>query len=265
MALHTWKEKLMKKIFLLVSATCLFLSLNVAAQTPPPVAQPAPTPAPALAPAPTPAPAVAPAPTVTPTAPMPMQAPGPVIVVPPPPPAPAPTPVVVAPAPSPTAQPNIYDPNVARYAPKKLRPIQGMTPPVGYVEVNQPRKGLVVGGSVLFGVSYGMGLILAGVDDTTRVLAIPIAGPMVWGFQESDRNHDNPDDMYDTENENAPAYYGIMWSVAEITGLTLLIVGVAAKKKSWLRWDIASLDMDVNVMPVMTASGAGSVAMWGSF
>jgi hypothetical protein len=247
-----------KKTVIFTVSVLTLISLQALAQEPQPV-QPAP--APAVTPAPAPAVTPAPAPAVTPA---PAPAPTPV-------PAPASAQVVVlpaspqyvqappTPAPAPEAAPDVFDPNVARRMPKKLRPISGQLPPPGYVEVMQIRKGLVTAGTVLFSVGYGMGLLVAGSSPEAHVLAIPLVGPMIWGFTMADKEDNDYDDYDDYEGFG---YYGVLWSMTQIAGLTMLIVGVAAKKKAWLRWDLAGLD--VRVQPVMTAE-TGGLMLHGTF
>ena len=87
-------------------------------------------------------------------------------------------PPIAAPAPPP-AYPPAYYPPVPR-GPARLRYEEGDPIPPGYHVVQRARQGLVIAGTIVFAVSYGIALTVALVDDfkdQTGSLAIPIAGP----------------------------------------------------------------------------------------
>ena len=139
-----------------------------------------------------------------------------------PPPAPAGTP---APAPYPAPYYGQYPP--PGYQPYPQQPYQQYQPypslpPPQLVTEHRPRRGLVIGGAVTFGVSWGLAasisLLLSdcsGCSGTSNniaeVLWIPIAGPVLAGSRDSGSN--------DTA-------FWILWSVAELAGATMFIIGV---------------------------------------
>jgi len=126
-----------------------------------------------------PPPAARPAPAATP-APAPVAAPPPPVRAAPAPAAPAP---VVAPLPPaspayvPPAGPASLDTR-----PPVLPYYQGMPVPPGYEVVRHPASGLIIGGLVGMGASYGTALIVGATqsfDNASGWLAMPIAGPFL--------------------------------------------------------------------------------------
>lgn len=128
---------------------------------PPPPARP--TPLPAAKPVPAPAPAAKPGPAQpSPAAPAPAARPLP---------PPAPSPAAYAP-PAGTASKDPRPPVLPYY--------EGMPVPPGYQVVYRPATGLLAGGFIGMGASYGAALIVGatqGFGNATGWLALPIAGP----------------------------------------------------------------------------------------
>ena len=121
--------------------------------------------------------------------------------------APAPTPAPYPPtAPAGTPAPAAYPaPYYGQYPPPGYRRIrssrihaQYQAPPRQLVTEHRARKGLVIGGAVTFGVSWGLAasislLLTDGSScsgtcrDSAEVLWIPVAGPVLAGARDSDR------------------------------------------------------------------------------
>lgn len=143
--------------------------------------------------------------------------------------------------------------------PRKLRPIEGQTPPPGYVEVDRRKKGLIIGGSVLFGSVY-LACVIASVAD--RMLLIPLVGPMIAGYSDRDSRGD---DLYDISEEEkyTGRLFGTLGTLAQVTGLTLFIFGMAQKSKIWLRQDIAGLK--IQVTPTLVGFGDPGIGLSGTF
>jgi hypothetical protein len=137
-----------------------------------------------------------------------------------PPPAPAGTP---PPAPYPAPYYGQYPP--PGYAPYPQQPYPQYQPypplpPPQLVTEHRPRRGLVIGGAVTFGVSWGLAasISLLASDcstcsgrDSTDVLWIPIAGPVLAGSRDTGSND---------------SAFWILWSVAELAGVTMFVIGV---------------------------------------
>ena len=90
------------------------------------------------------------------------------------------------------------------------------------VTEHRARKGLVIGGAVTFGVSWGLAasislLLTDGSScsgtcrDMAEVLWIPIAGPVLAGARDS--------------GSDGSAFW-ILWSVAELAGVTMFVIGL---------------------------------------
>jgi len=146
----------------------------------------------------------------------------------PPPPAAAPAPAPYpppAPAGTPAPYPAPYygqypPPGYAPY-PQQYQPYPPLPPPQLVTE-HRPRRGLVIGGAVTFGVSWGLAASISllasdcstcssGTRDMYEVLWIPIAGPVLAGSRDSGSND---------------SAFWILWSVAELAGATMFIIGV---------------------------------------
>jgi len=145
-----------------------------------------------------------------------------------------------------------------RKKPKKLHAVSGKTPPEGYVEVEQRRRKMIIAGSSIFGGVYGFCLLLAGEDNR---LIIPFAGPIIAGFSyksslpKNNDDHDNP--------EVYARMWGILGSVAQVTGVTLFIMGLASKKKVWLRQDLAGLK--IQFAPTVVGKKSPGLGVVGTF
>ena len=106
----------------------------------------------------------------------------------------------------------------------------GYTPPPGYApypgypplqltQVHRPRRGLVTGGAITFGVTWGVAASIAFLlsscdgcnDSQAAYLWIPIAGPLVVAAHDSASGGDSV--LY-------------LWSAAQAAGLVMFIVGL---------------------------------------
>ena len=160
----------------LVAAAPLAHAQSTASFPSDPPAAPPPRPAPAPPP-PRPAPTyAAPKP-----APAPAAKPAPVPANPAPAPAPDPKPV---PAPAPQRDLPAYEPPPGTASKDPRPPVlpyyEGMPVPPGYQVVHRPATGLMAGGLIGMGASYGAALIVGatqGFDNATGWLAMPLAGP----------------------------------------------------------------------------------------
>ena len=174
---------------------------------------------------------------------------------PPPPPA-APYPQAVPPggyyAPPPGAYP--YPPPGA-YAPQSPKVIdleEGQAVPQGYHSATKPRLGLVIGGSVLFGVTWltsvASGAIGAGFGwDRGSLLLIPVAGPfalMPGGTATGD-------------------LFLVLDGLSQAGGIAMLVAGLAAPKAVAVRNDLAKLQLMPT--PMTFGKGSGGFGLKGQF
>jgi len=180
-------------------------------------------------------------------------------------PAPVEAPTVIST--SPASQPTLAAESTMelRKLPRKLNPIEGQAPPLGYVEVEKRRKGLIISGSVVFGAIYLGCLIGSTAGD--RMLAIPLVGPMIAGFNGLDSRDE--DFEYDYERreyedaEYAAKLFGTLGTVAQATGIALFIAGMATKKKIWLRQDIAGVKLLLT--PTLVGNNGPGLGVSGTF
>lgn len=120
--------------------------------------------------------------------------------------------------------------------------------PYGYRKEARVRGGLVAGGAVAFGVSYGLsvGLGLLGADmsslyggkNTTEALFIPIAGPWIQLGQTSTASGQ---------------FLLVADGVVQLAGVSMLVAGIVAKRTILVRTDYAS----ATLTPIATRRGAG--------
>ncbi len=139
-----------------------------------------------------------------------------------------------------------------RAPPRKIKDWDPNEPvPPGYTAVTRPRLGLVIPGSIVFGVSYvlsfiiGLEGVLAGFRQMWPLM-IPVAGPFIGlGTMPGD------------------VVTGVLLTldgIAQVAGATMFIIGLAAPSTILVRNRHATL-MPV---PILTSGGAG-VGLAGSF
>lgn len=152
-----------------------------------------------------------------------------------------------------------------RKKPRRLRPIEGEQPPLGYVEIEKRKKGLIISGSVVFGSVYLGCLIASTAGD--RMLAIPLAGPMIAGYNGPEHVSSDYDSDYEKREYEDAKYaarlFGTLGTLAQATGIALFIAGMASKKKVWLRQDLAGIKMQM--MPTVVGSNGPGFGMVGTF
>jgi len=111
------------------------------------------------------------------------------------------------------------------------------TTPVAVPAQQQPvtyesrrRTGLIVTGSILFGISYLIAVLVA-VGDEDGLWAIPVAGPFIK--------------MDIIDDDGSAASYGYvaftLWGLVQAVGLTLLTLGIVLRREVPVR---AGLDLD---------------------
>jgi hypothetical protein len=214
------------------------------AQARPPAFVPPPVPAPAAAPA---VPAPYPPPAAYPP-PYPYQGP---YYPPPPPPASAVAPngEYVAPL-SQTTQPTYVPQSVALSGPRMIRDWQeGMPIPHGYHQETRARRGLVIAGSIVFGVTYIYTSLIAAAGEESSgqnelgSLWVPVLGPFMQ-MAETDSPLGN--------------YVLLLDGLAQAAGVTMLVAGLVYPRHVLVRNDLASM----TVVPMkigMEGSGLGVV------
>jgi len=152
-------------------------------------------------------------------------------------------------APPPYGQPPYGQPTY-NAPPKRLPYNEGDPVPAGYHVSTHLRTGLVVAGSVLFGVFYGLTVAGAGSVDSSdgNRLLIPVFGPVLYG------------NTLTGDWRNFSRFFLWIDTLAQTAGATMLIVGVAAPKTELVRNDLGS----VHIQPLV-GRGTGGLALGGSF
>jgi hypothetical protein len=175
----------------------------------------------------------------------------------PPPPSTAypPPPGTPPPAPPPGYPPYQY-PGYPAYAPPyQYQPQAVMQPTM----VHRPRRGLVVGGAVTFGVTWGIAASLSllftdGQSDCTGscrremdVLWVPVAGPL-WANARG-------------TGSDSTAFFAL-WSAAELAGIIMFSFGVAGHDVASYRVAQNGPTLELAPMVSRQGSGLGVLARW---
>jgi hypothetical protein len=130
-------------------------------------------------------------------------------------------------------------------------------PPLGYTPLWRPRSGLIVGGALTFGASYGFCVFLAGTGDSPETRAgrnnlaplfIPIAGPFVQMFQKGDPSA--------TEKIELAVMGGV-----QLAGAVMLFGGLTTKRRVFVRNDLIR---NVTITP-MTGQATTGMLLSGHF
>jgi hypothetical protein len=152
----------------------------------------------------------------------------------------APYPYYVAPPP-PMMPPPAYGPQYTQpsYAPPRIKYQEGMAPPRGYHLEENPRRGLVVAGSVVLGTTYFLsamiGISSGNKDD--RWLMLPLFGPF---FDIAARNEHGCSGGSTASNAACEVFdpiikfYLAMDGVAQTAGGILLATGFIFPKKEFV-------------------------------
>ena len=147
--------------------------------------------------------------------------------------APAPPPAY----PPPTYYPPAPPPPYGGYprGPARLRYEEGDPIPAGYHVVHRSRQGLVIAGTIVFAVSYGIALSVAMIDDFkdgTSSLAIPVAGPwlMMYNRSRPDCDSQTGNGCVEQSLETILRFYLALDGVAQAAGVGMLSFGMAGRQ-----------------------------------
>jgi hypothetical protein len=217
---------------------------------------------------PPPAPRPAPPPPRPATVPVPARPPPPAAQPAPPKPAPAPSSAKAAPALVPYEPPPGTASNDPR--PPVLPYYEGMPVPPGYQIVHRPATGLLAGGFVGMGVSYGAALIVAatqGFDNATGWLALPIAGPWL-AIAERSYEQCRTSTIQQARRCVSEAVGEVQFitfvavdGVFQIASGLLILAGALSSKDELIRGDLVHVD----VRPSPTGSLDWAVSVQGRF
>jgi hypothetical protein len=149
----------------------------------------------------------------------------------------------------PYGQPQYAQPNYVT-GPKKMPYSEGDPVPAGYHVSTHARTGLVVAGSIVFGIFYGFTAAGAGSssDSDTNLLYVPVVGPILYG------------NTLTSDYRSVSRFFLWIDALAQAGGATMLLVGLLVPKTELVRNDIG----EVHVQPMVGTNGGG-LALSGSF
>jgi len=167
-----------------------------------------------------------------------------------------------------TTQSTYVPQSVALSGPEEITEFDHNRPvPEGYTLVHRTRKGLLVGGGVTFGVTYGISLLVAAVGEDTKncdtydyydstssgsctnevaAMAIPVAGPFIQ--------------IANTDSAVAKLFLAGLGG-AQVAGAIMLYYGLTTKKPVLVRNDLVG---SLQVSPLI-GSGHTGLALSGHF
>ncbi|MEO8841345.1 MAG: hypothetical protein ABI591_31905 [Kofleriaceae bacterium] len=166
----------------------------------------------------------------------------------------SPLPVYVAPL-SQTTQTTYVPQSVALSGPEEIDAgDDNRGAPLGYTPVERTRKGLLIGGGVSLGVSYGISALTAAigqdVGDNGRnevaAMWIPVAGPFIQ--------------MGETDSATARVFLAGL-GAAQVAGAVMLYYGLTTTKKVYVRNDLVG---SMTITP-MAGNGSSGFALAGRF
>lgn len=144
--------------------------------------------------------------------------------------------------------------SVAMSGPEEIDDVEDdRAPPPGYTPVQRKRKGLLIGGGVTLGVSYGISALTAAVGEDTSdggknslaAMWIPVAGPFIQMAR---------------EDSATARVFLVGLGGAQVAGAVMLYYGLTTTRRVFVRNDLVGL----SVVPFADRSGSG-LALSGRF
>jgi hypothetical protein len=126
---------------------------------------------------------------------------------------------------------------------------EGEPIPPGYHSTTRTRTGLVVGGAVMFGVSYFVSALVAK-GNQEAALWVPAAGPFIQMFQNGN----------DAKSTVLLALDGIF----QVGGISMFAIGLAVPKTLLVRNDVASAGPRLTIAPIV-GPGHSGMGLVGTF
>jgi hypothetical protein len=121
--------------------------------------------------------------------------------------------------------------------------------------VHRPRRGLVTGGAITFGVSWGIAASVSFLISTctgcgstsTDYLWVPVAGPMIFAAR---------------DNVSGSQGVYILWSATQAAGIIMFIVGEIGHDVMEYRVARGGPTLQLAPLIARNASGLGVTARW---
>jgi hypothetical protein len=156
-------------------------------------------------------------------------------------------------------QPSYVPQSVAMSGPHVIRDwSEGEPIPPGYHPVTKMRTGLVVGGAVLFGVTYlfsALGAAIGadanpGQSNPFGALWVPAAGPFIQVFQNG--------------NSATGSLLLVLDGLCQVGGISMFAIGLASPKTALVRNDLASRTPHLSFAPIV-GPGRSGLGLVGTF
>ena len=153
--------------------------------------------------------------------------------------------------------PGQYPPNA--YPPGQYPPPYATSPQGPPTMVHRARKGLVIGGAVTFGVSWGIAALISSIlvdstsgctgscRDSANVFWVPVIGP-IWA------------DARDPGSDGRGFF--ILWSAAELAGVVMFAFGVAGHDVPAYRFADHGPTLHLTPLLARDSSGMALTARW---
>jgi hypothetical protein len=124
----------------------------------------------------------------------------------------------------------------------ELRYVEGRPIPPGYHLEQRPRKGLVVSGSIVFGIAYFLSLSVAASSkyEPDRWLYAPIAGPFIDLGNRKENCNTIPNNLGTTttcSDDSSERFFLMADGLMQTAGATMLVLGLALPQKLLVRDD----------------------------
>jgi hypothetical protein len=127
--------------------------------------------------------------------------------------------------------------------PMELRYVEGRPIPAGYHVETRPRKGLVVSGSIIFGVPYFLSLSVAASSkyEPDRWLYAPLFGPFVdLGTRKENcqtYNNGNIGSTTTCQDDSSERFFLMADGLMQVAGATMLVLGLVLPQQLLVRDD----------------------------
>lgn len=159
-------------------------------------------------------------------------------------------------------------PTTLQGAPPVLLPYRDLDPPPGYVEKHRFNGALLGGGGLVLGLTYGASIIYGGAhkfENGLGGLAVPVIGPWIaiggrdftcdvdTSLNGLDVSTKETQECVAAQTQTAAFLVGL--GIGQFIGASLLTVGLLDRRRSWLRADLAGVQMEFDVSPWPGASG----------
>jgi hypothetical protein len=129
---------------------------------------------------------------------------------------------------------------------------EGQPVPPGYTVIERRRKGLIITGSILFGVSYGISLAVAAGSEYSNDygwLVLPVAGPVIASTQLDSCENDD----FSCDDQGTERGFLMLDTLVQAAGATMFFVGLTVSKKVM----VLHMEPEFSVAPIVSPHARG--------